>query len=185
MLFRSVEPVPAMLPVSDRVGANFPKVNTRTKVDELVIAKLRKTGILPSETCSDTEFLRRAALDVTGTLPTAREVETFAKDTAPDKRARKIDELLSRPAYAAWWTTKLCDFTGNNPRHIRANAANGKNLNGQMSRQWYDWIYKRIAENTPYDQLAAGIVLATSRTSADQKYGDFVHEMGKIGRAHV
>ena len=177
-----VEPVPAVLPVSDRVGARFPAVKTRTKVDELVIAKLRKTGILPSEICTDAEFLRRASLDVTGTLPTAREVEAFAKDTAPDKRARKVDELLSRPAYAAWWTTKLCDFTGNNPRHIRANAANGKNLNGQMSRQWYDWIYKRIADNTPYDQFAAGIVLAVSRTSADQKYSEFVNEMGSYFR---
>jgi hypothetical protein len=155
---------------------------TATKVDELVVAKLRKTGILPSEICTDSEFLRRAALDVTGTLPTAREVEAFAKDTAPDKRKRKIDELLTRPAYAAWWTTKLCDFTGNNPRHIRANGNNGKNLSGAMSHQWYDWIYKRIAENTPYDQLAAGIVLATSRTSADQKYADFVQEMGSYFR---
>ena len=176
-----VEPVPAVLPVSDRVGAKFPAVKTRTKVDELVIAKLRKTGILPSEICTDTEFLRRASLDVTGTLPTPREVEAFAKDTAADKRARKIDELLSRPSYAAWWTTKLCDFTGNNPRQIRVNG-NGRNLSGEMSRQWYEWIYKRIADNTAYDQLAAGIVLAVSRTSPEQKYGDFVNEMGSYFR---
>jgi hypothetical protein len=176
-----VEPVPAVLPVSDRVGAKFPAVKTRTKVDELVIAKLRKTGILPSEICTDMEFLRRASLDVTGTLPTPREIEAFAKDTAADKRARKIDELLARPSYAAWWTTKLCDFTGNNPRQIRMNGNGGK-LNGEMSRQWYEWIYKRIADNAPYDQLAAGIVLAVSRTSPDQKYGDFVNEMGSYFR---
>ena len=176
-----VEPVPAVLPVSDRVGAKFPAVKTRTKVDELVNAKLRKTGILPSEICTDTEFLRRVSLDVTATLPTPREIEAFAKDTAADKRARKIDELLARPSYAAWWTTKLCDFTGNNPRLIRVNG-NGKNLSGEMSRQWYEWIYKRVADNTPYDQLAAGIVLAVSRTSPEQKYGDFVNEMGSYFR---
>lgn len=177
-----VEPVPAVLPVSDKVGANFPKVPTRTKVDELVVAKLRKTGILPSEICTDMEFLRRASLDVTGTLPTAKEIEAFAADTAKDKRARKIDELLAKPAYAAWWTTKLCDFTGNNPRQIRGNNGNGKNLNVEMSKQWYSWIYKRVSENTPYDQLAAGIVLAVSRSSQDQSYGDFVTEMGSYFR---
>ena len=177
-----VEPVPAVLPVSDRVGAKFPAVKTRTKVDELVIAKLRKTGILPSEICTDTEFLRRVSLDVTGTLPTPREIEAFAKDTATDKRARKIDELLAKPAYAAWWTTKLCDFTGNNPRQIRASGINGKNLNGEMSKQWYEWIYKRIADNTPYDQMAAGIVLAVSRTSPQQSYENFVNEMGSYFR---
>lgn len=176
-----VEPVPAVLPVSDRVGAKFPVLKTRTKVDELVVAKLRKTGILPSEICTDMEFLRRASLDVTGTLPTPKEIEAFAKDTAADKRARKIDELLARPTYAAWWTTKLCDFTGNNPQLIRGNS-NGKNLNGEMSRQWYEWIYKRVVDNTPYDQLAAGIVLALSRTSPEQKYSDFVTEMGSYFR---
>ncbi len=177
-----VEPVPAVLPVSDKVGANFPKLPARTKVDGLVLAKLRKTGIVPSEVCTDTEFLRRVSLDVTGTLPTPREVEAFAKDTAKDKRARKIDELLGRPAYAAWWTTKLCDFTGNNPRQIRGTNGNSRNLNVEMSRQWYDWIYKRVAENAPYDQLSAGIVLAVSRTAPTQSYADFVHEMGSYFR---
>ena len=177
-----VEPVPALLPVSDRVGVKFPAVKTRTKVDELVVAKLRKTGILPSENCTDMEFLRRVSLDVTATLPTTAEIQSFAADRAPDKRARKIDEMLARPTYAAWWTTKMCDYTGNNPRLIRGNGGNGKNLNLEMSKQWYEWIYKRISENTPYDQIAAGIVLAVSRTSPDQSYKDFVAEMGSYFR---
>ena len=162
-----VEPVPAMLPVDP--GA-FPKVVARTKVDELVLAKLRKVGIHPSEVCDDDDFLRRSTLDVTGTLPTPAEIESFLADTTRDKRARKIDELLTRPGYAAWWTTKLCDFTGNNPRQIR-NVVNGaRDMSGEVSRQWYDWIYERVAKNEPYDELAAGIVLATSRTSPEQSY---------------
>jgi hypothetical protein len=177
-----VEPVPAMLPVSDRVGVKYPVVKARTKVDALVLEKLKKTGIVPSELATDAEFLRRASLDVTGTLPAPAEVEAFLADQSPDKRAKKIDELLSRPAYAAWWTTKLCDFTGNSARQINNVLGNGRNLNGQMSRQWYDWIYKRIAENQPYDQLAAGIVLATSRTSQDQSYKDYAAEMGSYFR---
>ena len=44
--------------VSDKVGPKYPDVPTPTKVDELVVAKLRKLGIIPSEQCSDTEFLR-------------------------------------------------------------------------------------------------------------------------------
>lgn len=30
--------------------------------------------------------------------------------SSADKRA-KIDELLERPGYAAWWATKFCDWT--------------------------------------------------------------------------
>ena len=46
-------------------------------------------------------------------MPTAKEVREFLADTNADKRSHKIDELLERPGYVAWWTTRLCDFTGN------------------------------------------------------------------------
>ncbi len=174
-----VEPVPVMLPVST---GKFPVVKTRTKVDELVLEKLRKVGIVPSDVATDAEFLRRASLDVTGTLPAPAEIEAFLADKTPSKRAQKIDELLARPAYAAWWTTKLCDFTGNSARMINNNLNGIGNLRSKMSRQWYDWIYKRVAENQPYDQLAAGIILATSRTSLDQTYKDYAEEMGTYFR---
>lgn len=177
-----VEPVAAMLPVSDRVGGKYPMVKAPTKVDMLVLEKLRKTGIVPSESATDAEFLRRASLDVTGTLPAPTEIEAFLADKAPTKRAKKIDELLSRPAYAAWWTTKLCDFTGNSARNINSVVNNARNLSGEMSRQWYDWIYKRVAENQPYDQLAAGIILATSRSSPTQSYQEYAEEMAAYFR---
>src|SRR5687767_802370 len=109
-----VAPVAAMLPVSDKAGPNYPAIAAATKVDELIAAKLRKVGIVPSELCTDEEFLRRASLDITGTLPTPAEIRRFSADTAEDKRAKKIDELLQRPTYAAWWTTVICDITGNN-----------------------------------------------------------------------
>ncbi len=177
-----VEPVAAMLPVSDRVGDKYPVVKTRTKVDALVLEKLKKTGIVPSELATDAEFLRRVSLDVTGTLPAPAEIQAFLADKSPDKRAKKIDDLLCRPAYAAWWTTKLCDFTGNSSRNLNSLVNNAQNLNGVMSRQWYDWIYKRVAENQPYDQLAAGIILATSRSSPAQSYQEYADEMSAYFR---
>ncbi len=158
-----VRPIPVIRPVSDRVGLNYPAVPAPTKVDQLVVQKLRKLGVVPSELCTDGEFLRRLSLDLTGTLPTAAEVEAFLADASPDKRTRKIDELLERPGYAAWWTTRLCDITGNNSDSL-VNATPNR-VSG--SQEWYDWIYKRVAENQPYDELAAGIVLATSRDEGE------------------
>ncbi|MDQ3620993.1 MAG: DUF1549 and DUF1553 domain-containing protein [Verrucomicrobiota bacterium] len=177
-----VEPIAAMLPMSSQFGDQFPKVKARTKVDALVLQKLKKMGIVPSELVTDAEFLRRASLDVTGTLPAPAEIEAFLADKSANKRSKKIDELLARPAYAAWWTTKFCDFTGNSGRNLNNVINAGRNMTGQMSRQWYDWIYKRVADNTPYDQLAAGIILATGRTSPEQSYKDFALEMGSYFR---
>jgi hypothetical protein len=157
-------------PVSENVGLNYPDIPTPSKIDELVVAKLRKLGIVPSDICSDAEFLRRVSLDMTGTLPTPREIEAFVADQSPDKRVEKIDELLMRPTYVARWTTKLCDITGNSPRHFQDQAPPE-----EYSRNWYEWIARRIRENVPYDELVAGIVLGKSRRSG-QSYADYIEE---------
>ena len=163
-----VSAVPVLRPVSSLTGEKYPSVPTPTKVDELVVSKLKKLGIAPSLTCNDGEFLRRVGLDLAGTLPTPDEVEAFLSDPAPDKRARKVEELLARPSYVAWWTTKLCDFTGDAPRTL-----NVQQVGPQAPRQWYDWISKRVAENVPYDKLVAGLVLASSRAKGES-YDDWV-----------
>jgi hypothetical protein len=170
-----VAPVPVMLPVSDFIGAKYPQIRTSNKVDELAIAKLRKLGIVPSGICTDAEFLRRASLDVAGTLPTPDQVLKFLADKSPDKRAKKINELLDSPGYAAWWATKLCDFTGNSARELFSEGV--PDLNGEYAREWWNWIDRRLSRNEPYDKLAAGIILGTSRSSPEQSYKDYVLEM--------
>jgi hypothetical protein len=168
----AVVAVPVIRPVSDLVGPKYPKVPMPTKVDQLVVEKLKKLGVVPSQLCTDEEFLRRVSLDMTGTLPTAQEVQTFLADTDPNKRSKKIDELLETPAYAAWWTTKLCDFTGNNEQQLN----NISPVRGSASKEWYQWINKRVTENVPYDDLCEGIVAASSRQPG-QSFTDFCKEM--------
>ncbi len=92
----AVVPVEVLRPYSDLNDQTYPHVASHTRVDELINAKLQRLGIVPSELCSDEEFLRRASLDVTGTLPTSAEVLAFVKDANPHKRTAKIDELLQR-----------------------------------------------------------------------------------------
>ena len=166
----SVAVVQVLRPLSENVGSRYPDVSAPTQIDELIVAKLRKLGIVPSELCSDTEFLRRASLDMTGTLPAPQEIEAFLADSAPNKRTAKIEEMLKRPTYVARWTTKLCEITGNSPRHFQDQAPPE-----EYSRNWYDWIARRVRENVPYDELVAGIVLGKSRRLG-QRYQDYVEE---------
>lgn len=174
---KAVVAVPVIRPSSDLVGPKYPKVPTPTTVDELVVEKLKKLGVVPSQLSSDEEFLRRVSLDMTGTLPTAQEVQAFLADNDPNKRSKKIDELLETPAYAAWWTTKLCDFTGNNEQQLN----NVSPVRGSASKEWYEWIYKRVSENVPYDELCEGIVAASSRQPG-QSYTEFCKEMTDVYR---
>ncbi len=174
-----VAPVQVLLPVSDRIGPKYPSVPTPTKIDELVVAKLRKLGVVPSDLCTDEEFLRRVSLDMTGTLPTPREVTDFVADKSSDKRRKKVDELLERPAYAAFWTTRLCDLTGNT--ESTGPLGGEQALNREKATQWYLWIHRRVKDNVPYDKLVEGIVLAVSRRP-DQSFEDYSAEMSAYFR---
>lgn len=165
---KGVEVSQVILPVSDRLGPHYPDTPTRTTVDRLVADKLRKLGIVSSDVCSDTDFLRRVSLDLTGTLPTPAEVESFLSDSHPDKRSKLVDDLMTRPSYAAWWATKLCDLTGNSARYFQ-----GQFNNNEISKNWYAWILRRLADNVGYDKIIEGIVLGASRKPGES-YDDFI-----------
>lgn len=152
----------------------WPSDPPETKVDQLVNQRLRFLGLVPSGVCSDAEFIRRVSIDLTGTLPMPAEVEDFLADDSPGKRAAKIDELLKRPAMAAWWANKLCDFTGCNP-------GQQAELGQDYAAQWYMWVYRRLRENVPYDDLVAGILLAEGRES-QQPYQQYAENMSSYFR---
>ncbi|MDA7657278.1 DUF1549 and DUF1553 domain-containing protein [Verrucomicrobia bacterium] len=166
-----VKAIPVLRPYSvDAVTS----IEADTEIDRAVASKLKRLGLRPSELCSDAEFLRRLSIDLTGTLPSPREVEVFLKDPHVGKRPLKIEELLERPAYAAWWTNKLCDYMGNNPNQQA-------DVGQALAVQWYRWVYARVKENLPYDELVAKIVLATGRSEGTD-YVEYTREMSSYLR---
>ena len=166
-----------ILPVSELTGDKYPAVPTPTRIDELVIGKLSKLGIVPSALSSDEEFLRRVSLDIAGTLPTPEEIEQFVQDESADKRERKIDELLERPAYVQWWTNLFCDLTGSNSQNLGTT-----DMNSPAAEQWRAWIERRVKDNVGWDKLAAGIILATSRRPG-QTYEEYAAEQSLFLRS--
>ncbi len=165
-----IESVQILRPVTELVGEAYPKVATPTRIDELVTEKLSKLGIVPSDRTSDEAFLRRVSLDLIGTLPTPAEIRQFVADKTSDKRARKIDELLARPAYVTWWTTRLCDLTGSNAGYLGSTE-----MAQPVAQQWRDWIERRVRENIGWDKIVEGIILGTSRKPG-QTYEEMIRE---------
>ncbi|MBI1247665.1 DUF1549 domain-containing protein [bacterium] len=174
---KAVVAIPVIRPVSKLIGKDYPNVPTPTQIDKLVVQKLRKLGIVPSELSSDEQFLRRVSLDIAGTLPSPSEVLEFAADKDPNKRAKKIDQLLETPAYVAKMTTLLCDVTGNNDTQL----VNVSPVRTGPSQEWYDWVYDRVDRNVPYDQIAAGFILARSRKEGES-YSKYCEEMSDLYR---
>jgi len=120
-------------------------------VDELVDAKLQQLQILPSDLCSDDEFLRRATLDATGRLPTIAESEAFLNDLTQDKRSRLVDQLLSSKDHAAFWALKWADV-------LRVNS--GK-LNATGVAKFNRWIYEGVLNDQPMNEFAQQLLTAT------------------------
>jgi hypothetical protein len=130
----------------------------RNLIDEELAGIFGPLQLDVSPPAEDGEFLRRATLDAMGVTPTVAETRAFLASTASDKRSQKIDELLRHPRRAAWWASHLCDQTVCNVEHLGAPVE----LRARRAKMWHDWFRKRIAENMPYDQIARGVLCATS-----------------------
>ncbi len=161
-------PVLRPLPATNELKVDPTKGNL--PVDRHINNKLRKLGIVPSPNCTDTEFLRRVTLDLTGTLPSIPQIREFVQSTSTTKRSDLIEELLETPAYADWWAMRITDLTGCNSQHLGST-----DMNSPAAGQWQRWIRERVYDNVPWDHIAAGIVLADSREPG-QPYDEYALE---------
>ena len=160
--------------MGDRSGYEWADVPEFNFIDQHLNAKLRKMRILPSELCTDAEFIRRASLDLTGLPPTAERVRAFLADTTPtkEKRAKLIDKLIASEGYIEFWVNKWADLL----------QSSSENLGAKAVWQYRDWIREAIAENKPYDQFVKEILLAkgSSYKNPAANYYRVLREPGKI-----
>ncbi len=147
--FRAVVPRPGDAPKFD-----FPAA---TAVDTHTAAKWRELGITPSDICTDEQFLRRAHLDITGTLPGADAVTKFLSDKATDKRAKLVDQLLETPEYAYFFANKWADV-------LRVKRR-GQAERAQGTFAFHSWIREAVAADLPYSDFAREVICAIGEES--------------------
>jgi hypothetical protein len=123
-----------------------------TKIDKIVGKQLSKLGVKPV-LCSDEVFVRRAYLDVIGTLPTAKEAREFIQDPSKDKRLALVNDLLERPEYSDYWSMKWCDI-------LRVKAEFPVNLWPNAAQAYHHWVKVSIRDNKPYDQFVREMMTA-------------------------
>ncbi len=123
-------------------------------VDRAVAEQLARAGVAPAARCTDAVFIRRAYLDVTGTLPTAAEVRSFLDDRAPDKREALVDRLLGSEAYADYGSMRWCDL-------LRVKSEFPVNLWPNAVQAYHRWIRTAVRDNLPYDRFARELLTAS------------------------
>ena len=135
-------------------------VAPRGKIDELVFAHWKQLGIQPAHLSSDAVFVRRAYLDIIGTLPTGQEASAFLASRDPGKRAALIDSLLARDEFADYWAMKWSDL-------LRVKAEFPINLWPNAAQAYYHWIRAAVQENRPYDQFARELLSSSGSNFRD------------------
>lgn len=148
----SLEPKPAPKPEPPLYESTTP-VKAACEIDRLVMAKLAPLGVKPV-LCSDAVFVRRAFLDVIGTLPTAAEARAFIDDAKPDKRRVLIDQLLQRDEFAVYWAMKWSDL-------LRIKAEFPINLWPNAAQAYHRWVMTALEDNMPFDQFARELLTSS------------------------
>mgnify|MGYP002834282840 CR=1 FL=1 len=142
----------------NEVQADYPKPDSNNRIDELVWTKLKRMGILPSSTATDSVFLRRLHLDTLGTLPSPEEVRAFESDKRSDRRERAIQDVLARPQLADYWAQKWGDVL----------LADREALGERGAYEFHRWLRTQLLTNRPYDQWVRELLTATGNSG---RYG--------------
>ncbi|GIW81531.1 MAG: hypothetical protein KatS3mg105_3338 [Gemmatales bacterium] len=148
-----------LIVMGDRSGFVWKDVPEFNFIDTLVYEKLRQVKILPSELCSDAEFIRRVYLDLTGLPPSVDVVRAFLNDPRPtrEKRNEVIDKLVGSPDFVEHWTNKWADLL----------QVNRKFLGEEGARAFRKWIHDALAKNMPYDEFVYTILTASGSNIAN------------------
>jgi hypothetical protein len=127
-------------------------------VDAFLKAYWTSTKIAPPALIDDERFLRRAFFDLHGLPPTPDELTAFHADRTADKRARRIDTLLShRKRYAEHWISFWNDLLHNDE---------GVVYHGER-KSITPWLLKALESNLPYDKFVAQLLNPAGPTAPE------------------
>jgi len=139
----------------------LPEVTDRrtNPVDRFIDHYLETNKLPRPEPIDDLTFLRRVNIDLIGLLPSADEAKDFSESEDPQKREKKIEELLSRDlSYADHWLTFWNDLLRNDY------AGTGFITKGRT--QISGWLYESLKTNQPFDEMIRELIAPPTEESA-------------------
>jgi hypothetical protein len=154
---------PAASPVRTRVAfrpnsAKVTSVDDVTWINDRIAQMWAENKIKPSTAATDGEFIRRAYLDIVGTVPPAEEAAEFIKSRVKDKKAKLIMALLNSEDYAKNWSGIWSNLlVGRRPDRNRNVDKDGLEK----------YLRDCFAENRPWNRMAFELVSATGGSTKE------------------
>lgn len=121
---------------------------TVAEIDRLVASGWTKGKVRPAEPADDSEFLRRLSLDLRGRIPDPSEAAEFLADETPNKRTRKIDEIIKSEEFAGYWSI------------LWAQILTGKPIADRFYGYYLfqEYLRQALLRDQPFDRLASEII---------------------------
>lgn len=120
-------------------------------VDRLLGAYFATKGFTPPAVIDDAAFARRVYFDAIGLPPTPAQLDEFLVDRAPDKRAKRVRQLLADDLnYADHWISFWNDLLRNDYSGTGYIDGGRKQITG--------WLYDALLTNKPYNEFVAELL---------------------------
>jgi hypothetical protein len=151
-----------------------PPEGTGSAIDRFLAAAWAAEGFTPSAVVDDRTFARRVYLDVIGLLPTIEQLDSFARDAIPTKRALLVNRLLGdRMGYAEHWASFWNDLLRNDEQ---------TNIDG-LRKPITVWLFRSLLENKPLDQFT--VELLDPGKNGPQGYLKGVNWRGRVNASQT
>lgn len=125
------------------------KLDIRNEIDRFIVNRLQQEELTPSPEADKSTLIRRVTLDLTGFLPTPKEVDDFLKDDSADAYEKVVDRLLASPHYGERMARHWLDLA-------RYADSNGYTIDGPRSIWAYrDWVIRSLNADMPFDRFTA------------------------------
>lgn len=128
------------------------------RIDDYFESLWSASGQKPMPIVDDATFLRRASLDIVGTIPTADDLAAFLKDDRPNKREEWIDRLLMDPHTPDYWAMRVRSWILEHAPVV-GQGANTVAL--------FEYLREAIGLDTSYAAIAYDLVTAKGHSSRD------------------
>jgi hypothetical protein len=130
-------------------------------IDRHLAAGWKAAEVQPAPLADDAEFLRRVSLDLAGRIPGVTEVRQFLDDKRPDKRRRKIEDLLKGPNYV--------NHFANVWRALMLPEDNASIFARGRTPGFEDWLRKQLGKNVGYDKMVRELLTVPLNGGGDRR----------------
>ena len=143
---------------------NKPKYNSNNNlIDEFIEKRLKEENLQFSNNSDPNTLIRRVYLDLTGLLPSPKEIRSFVENNSNEAYINIVNKLLDSPHYGERWGRHWLD---------QARYADSHGYTSDSERQMWpfrDWVISALNEDMGFDQFTIEQIAGDLLTNPTKK----------------